>query len=272
MLTGLKIGIVGYGQMAEAVMGGLLSGGVVDPSQICVTGPRAEHANGLARKYGVGVSTSNAEAAKDADILVLAVKPQMADAVLDELANQVPESAVVVSIVAGTTLATLQEKLNHPSVIRAMPNTPGKIGAGVTAWTAAAAVTSSQREQAATLLGALGTSVYVDAERYIDMSTALSGTGPMYVLLFMESLVDAGVRMGLPRYLAQELVLQTVKGTAEYAQGSEDHLAKLRNDVTSPGGTSAAALDALDHAGFRPAITKAVLAAHARAVELGRKD
>lgn len=252
-------------------MGGLLSGGVVDPSQIRVSGPRIEHAAKLANKYGVHVTTSNTEAIAGSEIVVLAVKPQMVRSVIDELSNCIPDGAVVVSIVAGTTMATLQEGLNHEAVIRAMPNTPGKIGSGVTAWTAADPVTPAQREQASSLLGALGTSVYVEAERYIDMATALSGTGPMYVLLFMESLVDAGVRMGLPRYLAQELVLQTVKGSAEYAQVSTDHLAKLRNDVTSPGGTSAAALDALDQAGFRPGITRAVLAAHARAIELGQQ-
>ncbi|MBL8087181.1 MAG: pyrroline-5-carboxylate reductase [Chthonomonas sp.] len=269
MLSSSKIAIVGSGQMAEAVLGGLLSQGSIAPYQVIGSGPRASRGDKLAAQYGIRTTTDNRAAVEGADIVLLGIKPQMAAPVLPELAPVIKRDALVVSIAAGITLATLSEGLGHPAVVRAMPNTPGKINAGITVWTCSEAVTEVQKRQAAALLSALGDEVFVEHERYIDMATALSGTGPMYVLLFMESLVDAGVRMGLPRYLAERLVLQTVKGSAEYAQLTGHHLAQLRNDVTSPGGTSAEALHELDRAGFRPAIGNAVMAAFRRSVELG---
>jgi pyrroline-5-carboxylate reductase len=150
-----------------------------------------------------------------------------------------------------------------------MPNTPAQIGQGITVWTASDDVPAEQRRQAEIILGALGEQVFVDDEDYLDMATALSGTGPAYVFLFMEAMVDAGVHLGFSRHVAEKLVLQTVKGSVEYVLHSPNHLARLRNQVTSPGGTSAEALYFLDKAGFRTALSRAIWAAYQRSRALG---
>ena len=151
-----------------------------------------------------------------------------------------------------------------------MPNTPAQIGQGITVWTASTGVTEIQLEMTRQVLGALGEQIFVEEENYLDMATALSGTGPAYVFLFMEALVDAGVHLGFSRHVAEQLVLQTVKGSVEYVLHSPNHLARLRNQVTSPGGTSAEALYYLEKAGFRTALSRAVWAAYQRSVQLGK--
>ena len=270
MLNNTNVALVGAGQMAEAVIGGLLANDLVKRENVRASGPRSERMEKLRAEYGIRVSTSNLEAIDGADVILLAIKPQMSQQVLAELKGKVNENALVISIAAGLKIATMERDLDHSLVVRAMPNTPGKINKGITIWTATELVSDLQRAQASQLLGALGDEVFVEHERYLDMATALSGTGPMYVFLFMEALVDAGVRLGLPRYLAQKMVLQTTIGSAEYAQITGAHLAQLRNDVTSPGGTSAEALFQLDSAGFRTALAKAVHAAYERSQELGK--
>jgi pyrroline-5-carboxylate reductase len=255
--------------MAEAMISGLLKKELVAPSQIVASGPRPDRGSDLRTRYGIVTDVHNL-AAVDTDVLTLSVKPQTMRTVLTELSGRVPPDTLVVSIAAGVPLKTVGEGLGSGRVARAMPNTPGRINRGITVWTATDAVTPAQRDQASLLLGALGAEVFVEDEKYLDMATALSGTGPAYVFLFMESLVDAGVRLGLPRYLAERLVTETVSGSAEYAKETREHLARLRDDVTSPGGTSAEALFQLDEAGFRTAIAKAVHAAYQRSVELGR--
>lgn len=255
--------------MAEAMFGGLVAQGHVVPDQVVASGPREARSAELNAKYGIQTTLSNREAVDGADVVVLSIKPQMATAVLKELSRNIPPHAVLVSIVAGQTLRHLADGLQHKAVVRAMPNTPGKIGEGITVWTPAAEVGEAGLEQTRALLSALGKEEMVDHERYLDMATALSGTGPMYVFLFMEALVDAGVRMGLPRYLATKLVLQTTRGSADYAEATGVHFAQLRNDVTSPAGTSAEALYRLDEAGFRTALAKGVEAAYRRSLELG---
>jgi pyrroline-5-carboxylate reductase len=151
-----------------------------------------------------------------------------------------------------------------------MPNTPAQVGQGMTVWTAAPSVSESQRSQAKALLSALGLEVYVEEERFLDAATALSGSGPAYVFLFMEALVDAGVKLGFPPAVAKQLVMQTVKGSAEYAAGSLKDLPALREQVTSPGGTTAAALRSFKQDGFRESIARAVEAAYRRSIELGK--
>ena len=269
MLKNIRCGCIGSGKMAEAIISGLLKEKIVDPSQIMATGPRKERGAELAGKYAIGVDTNNLAAAK-VDILVLAVKPQTMKRVLEEIKGHIPTHALIVSIAAGVTLRTLSTGLDTEQIVRAMPNTPGRINRGITVWTATASVTEEQKKQASIVLRALGEEVFVEEEKYLDMATALSGTGPAYVFLFMEALVDAGVRMGLPRYLAERLVLETVAGSAEYAKRAGEHLAQLRNDVTSPGGTSAEALYKLDEMGFRTAVMNAVHAAYMRSLELGK--
>lgn len=264
-----SIGIVGSGKMAEAMIDGLLRQGLFQPLDIIASGPRVSRGVELNVKYGISVTTTNAVAAHAA-VVVLAVKPQMMHVVLPELSRELSSDACIVSIAAGVSIQTIVRGLGVSGVVRAMPNTPGKIGKGITVWTATSSVSEAQRSQVDLLLRSLGDSVFVVDERYLDMATALSGSGPAYVFSFMEALVDAGVRIGLPRHLASQLVLTTVSGSVQYALQSQLHLAALRSEVTSPAGTTAEALYALDRGGFRTAILDAVAAAHQRSVQLGK--
>ncbi len=274
MFTDKTLGIVGSGRMAKAMIGGILKQGLLPASQIIASGPREERGSELHKEHRVRVTTNNGDAVT-ADIVILSVKPQTMPAVLKELHGKIRPDALVLSIAAGIRLATLSEGLGYSAVVRAMPNTPGQINSGITAWTCTAEVTAEQRAQATALLGALGAVEFVTEEKYVDMVTALSGTGPAYVFLFMEALIDAGVRLGLPRHLAQKLTMETVIGSALYARidagnGGGKHLAQLRSDVTSPAGTTAEAIYELEKAGFRTAIADAVKAAHLRCIELGK--
>ncbi len=267
-----RIAFIGPGVMAEAMLSGLLRQGVAQPDTLWAAGPRKERLEELRQRYGIHTTTDNAEAAAQAEVLVLSVKPQRLNQALEQIGQAVPEGALVLSIVAGAPIDFIARRLGRPAVVRAMPNTPAQIGQGITVWTASEAVTPEQRRAAERILGALGETVYLEDEDYLDMATALSGTGPAYVFLFMEALVDAGVHLGFPRRVAEQLVAQTVLGSAAYyrqLQGKA-HLAHLRNQVTSPGGTSAAALYYLEKAGFRTAISRAVWAAYERARELGQ--
>ena len=188
----------------------------------------------------------------------------------DELKGHLRPDSLALSIIAGARIENIAQGLLHSGIVRAMPNTPAQIGQGITVWTASVDVSEAQRRQAEIILGALGEQVFVDDEDYLDMATALSGTGPAYVFLFMEAMVDASVHLGFSRHVAEKLVLQTVKGSVEYILHSPNHLARLRNQVTSPGGTSAEALYFLEKAGFRTALSRAIWAAYQRSVQLGR--
>ena len=203
-------------------------------------------------------------------MVVLSVKPQRLTEVMKGLRNIRPD-ALVLSIVAGASIKKIGSGLKHKAIVRSMPNTPGQIGQGITVWTASPEASPEQREMARQILGALGEQVFVEDEAYLDMATALSGTGPAYVFLFTEALIDAGVHMGFPRRISEQLVLQTLKGSAAFYEQAERHPATLRNQVTSPGGTSAEALYYLEKAGFRTAISRAVWAAYQRSLELGKE-
>lgn len=268
MLENLTLAFVGSGVMAEAMIGGLIRKRR-DLPDVVAAGPREERGHALRDKYGIRTTTDNVEAVADADAVVLSVKPQTLGKVLTELRDRIKPEAVVLSIVAGARIATIAKALNHPAVVRSMPNTPAQIGEGITVWIASPSVTEAQRELARTLLDTLGQEILLDDEDYLDMATALSGTGPAYVFLFMEAMVDAGVQLGFPRRVAEQLVVQTVKGSVDYYNHSPNHLARLRNQVTSPGGTSSAALYYLEKAGFRTALSRAIWAAYQRSVELG---
>lgn len=270
MLQDVRIAFVGPGAMAEAMIRGLVVGELVAPEQVTAAGPRAPRLDELQARYGVQTTTDNARAAARADVVVLAIKPQMLNQVMQGLRGQLRPEALVLSIIAGARIGAIENGLAHPAVVRSMPNTPAQIGEGMTVWTASAAVTEPQRAQARAILGALGQEIFVEDEDYLDMATALSGTGPAYVFLFMEAMVDAGVHLGFPRYIAEKLVLQTVRGSIEYALQTPQHLARLRNQVTSPGGTSAEALYYLEKAGFRTAVSRAIWAAYQRSSQLGR--
>ena len=265
-----KIAFIGPGVMAEAIITGLLRKKLARPENIIASGPREERGTELNKKYKIKTETDNATAASQADVVVLSVKPQRLSEVMKGLYKIRPE-ALVLSIVAGASIQKISKALKHQAVVRSMPNTPGQIGEGITVWTASARASKEQREMAQQILGALGEEVFVEDESYLDMATALSGTGPAYIFLFTEALIDAGVHMGFPRRIAEQLVLQTIKGSMAYYHHAERHPATLRNQVTSPGGTSAEALYYLDKAGFRTAISRAVWAAYQRSLELGKE-
>ncbi len=269
MLNGLRIAFIGAGAMGEAMVQGLLKQGIADKEHLVAADPSAERARFLNEKYGIETTADNAAAARGASLIVLAVKPQVLPAVLLSLKGRIPSGALVLTIVAGARIETVVNGLAHASVVRSMPNTPAQIGEGITVWMASASVSLEQREHAKMLLRALGDEVEAKDEDELDMATALSGTGPAYVFLFMEALVDAGVHLGFSRQVAEQLVAQTVRGSVDFYRASPSHLARLRNQVTSPGGTSAEALYYLEKAGFRTAISRAVWAAYQRSVSLG---
>lgn len=269
MLTDKKIAFIGSGMMAEAMIKGLLREELVKPTDLSAAGPRPERGRELAERYGVEWTTDNRQAASGRDIVILSTKPQVMDAVLPELRGAIDEGALVLSIAAGMPIHIISDGLSHAAVVRAMPNTPAQIGEGITVWTATEEVTGDQMRQTETILRALGLVEHVEDERYLDMATALSGTGPAYILLFMEAMIDAGVHLGFSRRIANELVLQTMKGTVEYARQSPRHPATLRNEVTSPGGTTAEALYHMEKGGLRTVVSRAIWAAYQRSLALG---
>ncbi len=270
MLDKMQVAIIGPGVMGEAIFSGLISSKSCAGQNIIISGPETDRNEILKAQYGVRSTDNNAEAVKEADIVVLSVKPQRFKMVANSLRGKIRKDALVISIVAGITIDTLMKGLDHDLVIRAMPNTPARIAMGITVWTASEKVTEPQQENTRQLFKALGDEVFVDDENYMDMATAVSGTGPAYVFLFMEAMIDSAVHLGFPRRIAEQLVSQTFRGSVEFYMTNHEHPAKLRNDVTSPGGTSAEALYFLEKAGFRTAISRAVLAAYERSQELGQ--
>ena len=267
--NGDSVAFIGAGVMGEAMIKGLLHQQVLEPSSVTAADPRAERLDTLRQRYGIHTTTDNVKAAQGADALVLSVKPQVTGKVLSELSGHVDKTCLIVSIVAGVELRTISDRLRNERVVRSMPNTPGQIGQGITVWTAAPEVADAQRKQAETLLGALGDQIYANDETFLDMATALGGSGPAYVFLFMEALVDAGVHMGFARRDAEKLVTQTLLGSILYAQQSGLHPAQLRNQVTSPGGTTAAALHEMEKGGLRTVLSEGVWAAYRRSQALG---
>jgi pyrroline-5-carboxylate reductase len=265
-----RLAFVGSGVMAEAMIKAILRKGLARPEQIVASGPRPERGAELRERYGIIPETNNVAAVQDADIVVLSVKPQVLPKVLPELRGHIKPDAVVVSIVAGAPIGFIQEGLGHRAVIRTMPNTPAQIGQGMTVWMATPEVTPQQREWVESLLLAMGEAVRVDDEVMLDMATAVSGTGPTYVFLVMEAMTDAAVHLGFSRRVALKLVEQTVLGSVLYAMQSGLHLAELRNQVTSPGGTSADAIYQLEKGGLRTVLSKAIWAAYQKSRALGQ--
>jgi pyrroline-5-carboxylate reductase len=270
-LSERTIATVGSGVMAEAMIAGLLRGELVSPDQIVASHPRPERRDQLRAEYSIRVASDNVEAVEAADIVLLGIKPQMLAKVGREIGPHLRRGQVVLSVLAGATTAALTGTLGHDQVIRAMPNTPARLGKGVTVWYATPDTTPEQRLQAATLLGALGVQIEVDDEKMVAMATAVSGTGPTYVFLVMEALIDAAVHLGFPRHVAHDLVVETLEGSALFAKQSGMHPAELRNMVTSPGGTSAAALHELESGRLRTVLSEAVWAAYRRTNELGEQ-
>lgn len=265
----MQVGIVGAGVMAEAIITGLLADRAVRPELLAASHPRRDRRESLAERHGIRSVAANRDALVDAEVVVVAVKPQMLARVMRELRGRLDADQVVVSIVAGATLRTLVDGLQHAAVVRAMPNTPSQIRRGMSVWAASEACTARQRDLARAVLRALGDERQVSDEGFVAMATALSGTGPTYLFAVMEALIDAGVHLGFPRELAHDLVVETLVGSAEFAKRSELHPAQLRNAVTSPGGTSAAAIYELEKGRIRTVFSDAVWAAYRRTLELG---
>lgn len=270
MLENTTLSFIGSGMMAEAMISGLLNQQLVDSEQIIAAGPRPKRGFQLADKYDVRWTTDNEGAAEEGDVVILSVKPQVLKTVIPQVRGHLRRQNLVISIVAGSPLKQLADGMAHASVVRAMPNTPGQIGQGITVWTATGQVKPDQREEARTILGALGEEIWVDDEDYLDMATALSGTGPAYTFLFMEAMIDAGVHLGFSRRVATKLVMQTMAGSVAYARQSDLHVAELRNQVTSPGGTSAEAIYHLEKGGLRTVLSRAIWAAYQRSSALGK--
>lgn len=267
----MRVGIVGAGVMAEAMVAGLLADRAVAADRLVASHPRRERRDALAAEHGITCVAGNADAAAEAQIVVLAVKPQMLRRVMRELGPALRDDQVVLSIVAGATLRALSRGLDHEAVVRAMPNTPAQIRRGITVWAASEACSAAQRDLARAVLRALGDERQVADEEFVAMATALSGSGPTYLFAVMEALIDAGVHLGFPRELAHDLVVETLVGSAEYARASDLHPAQLRNAVTSPGGTSAAAIYELEKGRLRTVLSDAVWAAYRRTLELGAR-
>ena len=268
-LSKATIATVGSGVMAEAMIAGLLRGQLVAPDQVVASHPRLERREALERDYGIRTVGSNADAVKGADVILLGIKPQMLEKVGREIGPHLRRGQLVLSVLAGATTTALRGMLGHDQLVRSMPNTPARLGKGMTVWFATPETTSDQRAQAAALLGALGAQIEVDDEKMVAMATAVSGTGPTYVFLVMEALIDAAVHLGFPRHVAHDLVIETLEGSTLFAKQSGMHPAELRNMVTSPGGTSAAALHELESGRLRTVLSEAVWAAFRRTVELG---
>ena len=264
------IAIIGPGVMGRTLTSSLIQTGGFLPEALTIAGPTASRVEALCSEFGVRGTTSNTEAAASAEIVILAIKPQRLDQAAKALKGTIQSQALVLSVMAGVSMEALQQNLEAKRVIRSMPNTPAQIGMGITVWAQTAEVDEAQHALACRIFQTLGQEIFVEDENYLDMATALSGTGPAYAFLFMEAMIEAGVHMGFPRRMAEQLVVQTLKGSVLFYENNHEHPARLRDDVTSPGGTSAEALYYLEKAGFRTAISRAVWAAYQRSKELGQ--
>jgi pyrroline-5-carboxylate reductase len=264
------IAMIGSGQMGEALIGGWLAAKTVPPEAIVATDASADRRDLMKRRFGVRTGSDNRDAASKADVVVLAVKPQILDGVMQDLSPALA-GKLVLSIAAGVTLARLA-RLAPKGVrfVRVMPNTPVLVRDGVSALSFGAGVTEKDQQLARRLFEAVGRAVVVE-EKLMDAVTGLSGSGPAYVFLAIEALADGGVKMGLPRAVADLLAAQTVLGAARMVLETGEHPAKLKNGVTSPGGTTIAGLHRLEQGGLRAALIAAVEAAAKRSEELGRE-
>ena len=266
-----RIGFVGSGVMAEVMINGLLSRQVREPGEIWAAGPREERARQLRETYGIHGTTDNLEAVTNADIVVLAVKPQTLAKVLRQLRKGIQQKHLVMSIIAGARMSVIGSALGHPAIVRCMPNLPCQIHRGMTIWTATPEVTPTARESVRGILQTMGKEIYVSDELDVDRATAVNGTGPAIIAYFVKALEDAANFIGESRPLARESVLQTIIGTAEMILASHRHIGELIDGVTSPGGTTSRAMHVLHQGRFTAVLTDAIDAAYRRSVEMGAR-
>jgi pyrroline-5-carboxylate reductase len=264
-----KLAVIGGGKMGGPFVTRVVETGLVPPERVVVSEPVAAARERLSTRLGIGAVSDNREAVQGASAVLLAVTPAVIPAVLEGLRGHLAPDQVVLSIAAGVTLETLQSGLQHQAVVRVMPNTPAQVGQGISAWFAAPALTERQKGEARAVLRTVGREIEVDRERTLDMVTAVSASGPAWVMLVVEAMIDAGVQIGLQPDLARELVYQTMSGSIELARETGKHPAELRNMVTTPGGTTAAGLYAMERAGLRGAVAGGIVAAYERSLALG---
>lgn len=265
-----KIAFLGGGNMAEALIKGLLASNLVKAEQLIANDVSADRLEHLRNTYGISVQKSTRDAASEAGIILLSVKPQVIDVVLNKIVPVADKDKLVISIAAGVTISRIEKMLAaNPRVIRVMPNTPALVLAGAAGIAAGSKATEDDIKLAQQIFGAVGRSVVVE-EKLMDAVTGLSGSGPAYVFMIIDALSDAGVKAGLPRPLALELAAQTVYGSAKMVLETKEHPGKLRDMVTSPGGTTIEGLHALEKGKLRATLMNAVEAATARSKELGK--
>ncbi len=269
MIINAKIAFIGSGNMAEALIKGLIVAGTAKANQIMGTDVSTDRLDHLKKTYGISAAQSNIEAAHEAGVIILSVKPQIIERVLTEISSVVDDKKLVISIAAGIALTKIEKSLRETArIIRVMPNTPALVLAGVAALSAGKNVTNEDLALAQSIFNSVGRTVIVD-EKLMDAVTGLSGSGPAYIFMIIDALSDAGVKVGLPRSLALELAAQTVYGSSKMVLETKEHPGKLRDMVTSPGGTTIEGLHALEKGKLRATLMNAVEAATARSKELG---
>jgi len=264
----VRIGFIGGGYMGEALVSAFLKAGAVQPGDIVVSDVAEERRKQLAADYGVEATADNAEAVSNAGVVVLAVKPQVFSDMVAPLKGTLDSGQTVLSIMAGVSIERIESELAHDAIVRVMPNTAAFVAEAMSVWTASSAVAEEAKRSITGLLGAMGRELEVSDESYLDMATAVSGSGPGFVFYVLEGLIDGAKKVGFSREQAEELAVQTLFGAATLARESDKDAGALREMVTSKGGTTAAGLQKLDDAGVRDAMISAVIAAHERAKEL----
>ncbi|MDD5287844.1 MAG: pyrroline-5-carboxylate reductase [Dehalococcoidales bacterium] len=265
----MKIAFIGGGNMGEAMLATMMGKKLAVAGDITVSDVSETRRVYLSQKYGVKTLADNRQTVTGQDVVVFAIKPQMLAAVMAELKGRLKPEQLALSIIAGARIDTIRQGLNHKSIVRSMPNTPAQIGEGVTVWTATAEVTEPQKKSAGKILGAMGKEFYAGDESFLDMATAVSGSGPAYLFYYVESMIAAGIKIGFSPEMAKELVIGTVLGVAHLIQQSGKEPAELRRMVTSPGGTTAEAIRKFEESGFTDLIYQAVKAAYEKAKQLG---
>lgn len=256
--------------MAQAIIKALLKDRIIPAENITVSDVNQQNLEKLRLELGVTTAADNTSAICEAEIIVLAVKPQNLDDLSRELSGHFDRAQLVISILAGTPIARLSSSLGHDKIVRAMPNTPAQIGMGMTVWTSSRQVSDKQRQNAETILSSMGEAIFVEEESCIDMATAISGSGPAYFFLFMEYLIESAISLGFDSQTARKLVMQTALGSVKYAASSEQDISELRRQVTSPGGTTAEAITFFNSCGIKGTINGAVTAAYNKATEMSK--
>ena len=265
----MKIAFIGGGNMGTAILSALIDKGLARPDDITVSDIMEERLAYLKSTYGVSVTGDNASAISGKEVILFSVKPQTIPEVIPELKGKIGAGQFIISIMAGIKISTIRDGVGCKAVVRVMPNTPAQVFEGMSGWTTTPEVTNEQKELARSILQAIGREIYFDDEKYLDMVTSVSGSGPAYFFYFVESLTEAGVKIGFSHDVAYELVLQTLIGAGKLMRESGRDPAELRKMVTSKGGTTAAALDVLEQGEFKDLVVRALMAAYNRSKELG---